>query len=148
MLKRTITYEDFDGVSQTEVFYFNLSKSEIVELEVEYKDGLEATLKRIVAEGDNKKLVEEWKKIVLLTYGVKSEDGKRFIKSDQLRTEFTQTPAYDALFMELATDAKAAADFINGVIPKDLAAQVANVQPQDKPAGGPPQIAPPLPPTA
>lgn len=140
MLKRDITYEDYNGETVTETFYFNLTKTEIVGLEVGYKEGLEAAIKRIVAAEDRAALITEFQKIVLLAYGVKSEDGKRFMKSDQLREEFSQTAAYDSLFMELATNDNAAADFINGVIPRDLSAEIQ----QDKPTVDVPF--PPLPP--
>ncbi|MET0786532.1 MAG: hypothetical protein ABWY25_07500 [Paenisporosarcina sp.] len=131
MLKRDITYEDFDGEKVTETFYFNLSRSEIIELEVEYKDGLKEALQRIVKAEDSKALIKEFKKIVLMAYGEKSSDGKRFVKSDAIREAFSQTAAYDQLFMELAMDDNAAATFIKGVIPKDFA------QEQDKPQGPP-----------
>ena len=127
MLKRDITYEDFNGETITETFYFNLTKTEIIELEVEYKVGLEETIKAIIKAQDNKSLIAEFKKIVLLAYGVKSEDGRRFIKSDKLREEFSQSAAYDALFMDMATNEDSGANFIMGIIPKDL-----NVD-QDKP---------------
>ncbi|MET0785758.1 MAG: hypothetical protein ABWY25_03555 [Paenisporosarcina sp.] len=128
MLKREITYENYDGTVLTETFYFNLTKSEIVELEVGYQGGLEATLRRIIDAKDNKTLIAEFKRLVLLSYGVKSEDGKRFVKSDQLREEFSQTAAYDTLFMELATDDDAAATFIKGVVPKDLSQAIEKAQ--------------------
>jgi hypothetical protein len=148
MLKRKITFEDFDGNPVTEEFYFNLTKSEIIELEVDYEGGLEATLKRIIANNDAKNLIKEFKRLVLLSYGVKSEDGKRFVKSDELRLGFSQTNAYDALFMELATNAEKAAEFVNGVMPRDLAALAAAQTPQDKPTGPPPSpLSPPAPPT-
>jgi hypothetical protein len=124
MLKHDITYENFDGEQVTETFYFNLTKTEIIELEVGYDGGLEATIKRIIAANENRKLVAEFKKIVLLAYGVKSEDGKRFIKSDQIREEFSQTAAYDELFIKLASDADYAADFIKGILPKGMAAEI------------------------
>lgn len=125
MLKRPITYTDFDDNVVTEDFYFNLTKSEMIELIVEKDEGLDEWLKRIVAMEDRRELISEFKRIILLTYGVKSPDGKRFVKSDELRSEFAQTPAYDALFMELATNENAAADFINGVMPKDLREEAA-----------------------
>jgi hypothetical protein len=125
MLKREITYEDFNGEKATDTYYFNLTKTEIITLEVSYEGGLEAALKRIVDTKDSKNLIAEFKRIILLAYGVKSEDGKRFIKSDQLRDEFSQTAAYDALFMELATNDEAAAVFIKGIIPKDMAQEAA-----------------------
>jgi len=124
MLKQDITYEDFNGEQATETLYFNLTKTEIIELEVSYKDGLEATLKRIIATQDNKQLVAEFKRIVLLAYGQKSEDGRRFIKSDELREEFSQTAAYDELFIKLSTDADFASEFIKGIIPKGIVTEV------------------------
>jgi hypothetical protein len=133
MLKRDITYEDFDGESVTESFYFNLTKTELIELEVGYKDGLQAAMQRIVKTSDRQALIAEFQKIILLSYGIKSEDGRRFVKSDQLREEFTQTPAYDALFMELATDDGAAATFIQGILPKGLAENVETVNVVDVP---------------
>ena len=120
MLKRDITYENFDGEQTTDTFYFNLTKSEIIELEVGYEGGLQAALQRIIRTNDSKSLISEFKKIVLSAYGVRSDDGKRFIKNDQLREEFSQTAAYDALFMDLATNDDAAATFIKGVVPKDF----------------------------
>ena len=124
MLIRPITYENFDGETVTETFHFNLSKSEIVELQVSYKEGLEAAIARIVRTEDKKKLIEEFKRIILLSYGERSEDGKRFVKNDELREAFSQTAAYDSLFIELATDDTAAADFIKGILPKDFAKEV------------------------
>ena len=136
MLKRTISFEDFNGEQASEVYYFNLSKSELIELEVGYKAGLQAALTKIIEAEDRQALVTEFKKIILLAYGVKSEDGKRFVKNDQLREEFQQTAAYQQLFMELALDSDKAAEFINGVLPKDMTV------PQDKPFTPP---APPAP---
>ena len=141
MLKRTISYEDFDGNLVTEVHYFNISNSELIELNVQYEGGAQAFFNRIIEAQDGKTIIEQFKKLILLAYGKKSEDGKRFIKNDELRDEFTQTLAYDALFMDLATNAAAGAEFVNGVIPKDLAAKVKAMTPQDKPTG------PPMPPS-
>lgn len=120
MLKRDITYEDFNGETVTETFYFNLTKTEIIQLQFGYEGGLEAAIRKIIESEDAKSLIEEFQKIVLAAYGVKSEDGKRFIKSEELRDEFKQTAAYDKLFMELATSEDAAAEFVKGVVPKDL----------------------------
>jgi hypothetical protein len=131
VLNRDITYEDFNGETVTETFYFNLTKTEIIELEVQYKTGLEETIKAIIKAEDNKSLIAEFKKIVLLAYGVKSDDGRRFIKNETLREEFAQSAAYDALFMEMASNEAVAAEFIMGVIPKDLTID------QDKPDGPP-----------
>lgn len=124
MLKRTVKYTDFNDQQVEEVLYFNLTKAELLELEVSESDGFGEGLQRIIAAKDNKALVAEFKRIILASYGKKSEDGKRFIKSKELREEFEQTAAYSELFMELATDDKAAADFIRGIIPSDMSANV------------------------
>lgn len=117
MLKKTITYTDYDGVERTEDFYFNLSKAEIAEMELSTAGGLDKTINRIVAEQDGKRIIALFKDLVLKSYGKKSDDGRRFIKSQELRDEFSQTEAYSDLFMELATDADAAAAFVNGIVP-------------------------------
>lgn len=123
MLKKTITYIDFDGNERTEDFYFNLTKAECMEMEADVAGGLTKFLEKIIAEQDKKRIVEYMKEFVLRAYGEKSLDGRRFDKSDAIRDSFAHTEAYSVLFMELANDAKAAADFFNGVIPN------ANTQP-------------------
>jgi len=117
MLKKTITYEDYDGNKRTEDFYFNLSKAEIMEMELSISGGMTQMLNRIVAEQDGEKIIKTFKEIILKAYGEKSPDGKRFVKSEELSTAFSQTEAFSQLFMELATDADAAAKFVNGIIP-------------------------------
>src|SRR6188768_4071496 len=114
MIKKTITFEDYNGTSRTEDFFFNLSKAELVELELSKKGGLAEFMKEIVASDDGQLIIEMFKKIVLLAYGQKSDDGRRFIKTPEMRSEFEQTEAYSELFVELATNADAAAAFING----------------------------------
>lgn len=120
MLKKTITYTDYNGNERTEDFYFNLSKAELAEMELSAEGGLAETLKRIIAAQDGKQLVAIFKDLVLRSYGEKSPDGKRFIKSEELRTAFSQTEAYSDLFMELATNDKAAVEFVNGIVPSDV----------------------------
>lgn len=117
MYVKTITFTDYDGEERTENFYFNLTKAEIAEMDLSVNGGFEAMVKSIIAEKDNAKLIKLFKDLILKAYGVKSTDGRRFIKSDQLREEFTQTEAYSELFMELVSDASAAADFINRITP-------------------------------
>ena len=119
MLKKTITYSDYNGVERTEDFYFNLSKAEVMEMEMSTSGGLAEMITRVVSAQDTPSIVKIFKDLVLKAYGVKSPDGRRFMKSEELATEFSQTEAYSILFMELATDAKAAADFVNGVIPNE-----------------------------
>ena len=124
MLKKTITYTDYNGVERTEDFYFNLSKAEIMEMEMSTTGGLAEMIQRIVQAQDAPAIIKIFKDLVLKAYGQKSPDGKRFIKSDVLREEFEQTEAYSNLFMELATDSDAAAAFVNGIVPADVGEKV------------------------
>lgn len=125
MLKKTITYEDFNGETVSEDFFFHLSQAELVELELSHKDGLSASLQRIVDAEDGKGIVTEFKKIILGAYGKKSSDGKRFVKNAQVREEFESSEAYSTLFMELVTNTDAAIEFINGIIPAKMAQEAA-----------------------
>lgn len=118
MLKKTMTYNDFDGKERTEEFFFNLSKAEVLEMEMGTTGGLAEKLKRIVAAQDSKEIIETFKVIILKAYGEKSPDGRRFIKSPEISEAFSQTEAYSDLFMELATSGKSAAEFINAIIPQ------------------------------
>lgn len=120
MLKKTIKYEDFDGNQREEDFYFNLTKTELMQMQLGTDGGLQKKIEKIISAQDTKQIIDIFKTIILESYGEKSDDGKRFIKSKELSDAFSQTPAYDILFMELATDDKAAANFINGVIPAGL----------------------------
>lgn len=117
MLKLTRTYNDYNGGTRTEDFYFNLTQAEITEMEVSVDGGLVEMINRIVSAQDGKQIIALFKDIILRAYGEKSPDGKRFIKSQELRDAFAQTEAYSDLFMELATDPDAAAKFVNGIIP-------------------------------
>lgn len=121
MLKKTIKYTDYNGVEREEDFYFNLSKAEIAEMELEIPGGMTAMLQRITAAKDTPSLVKIFKDLILRSYGEKSADGKRFVKSAELKESFSQTEAYSELFMELATNADSASAFINGIIPADVA---------------------------
>ena len=120
MLKKSITYIDYNGTERTEDFYFNLSKAEVMEMEMSTSGGLAETIQRVVATQDAPTLIKIFKDLILKSYGVKSIDGKRFEKSEKLSMEFAQTEAYSNLFMELATDSKSASEFVNGIIPADL----------------------------
>lgn len=120
MLKKTITYTDYDGNERTEDFYFNLSKVELVEMQLSEEGGLETYIKNIVDTKDVKRLVEIFKTLVLKAYGKRSEDGRRFYKDEQATKEFSQTAAFSEIFMELATNENRAVDFVNGIIPKSV----------------------------
>ena len=124
MLKKTIKYTDYNGVERTEDFYFNLSKAEIMEMQLTTVGGLDAYLKKIISAQDMPTLMRIFKDLILKSYGVKSDDGRRFIKNEKLREEFEQTEAYSILYMELSTDSESAAAFVNGIIPADVAKQL------------------------
>lgn len=123
MLKKTITYTDYNNVERTENFYFNLNKAELTELEMGTTGGYAEMITRISETKDVPSLIKIFKELILMAYGEKSQDGKRFMKSDEISTAFSQTEAYSNLFMELATDSAAAAAFVNGIMPSDLARQ-------------------------
>lgn len=127
MLKKTITYTNFDGDTVTEDFYFNMTKAELVELSLSETEDFGATLQAIVEAEDGAKIISYFKKIVLMSYGEKSEDGRRFLKSEDMANAFSHTEAYSQLFMELATNATAASVFVNGIMPADLMQEVAAV---------------------
>lgn len=127
MLKKTITYTNFNDEEVSEDHFFHLSKAELVELELSHQDGLSEALKRIIDAQDGKAIIAEFKKIILGSYGRKSVDGKRFIKTQELRDEFESSEAYSTLFMELVTNTDAAIDFINGIVPQGLEADAAKV---------------------
>lgn len=124
MIKQTLTYNDVDGNPVTDDFYFNLSKAEIFELEVAYsEDGKKSftdALKEIAESGNPRLILDTFKDIIGRSYGVRSEDGKRFIKSPELFKEFTETEAYSEFYFSLCTDANKAAEFIAGLLPKNL----------------------------
>lgn len=120
MLKKTMTYTDYNGVERTEDFYFNLTKAELMEMEMGTTGGLAETIKRIVDAKDAPSIIKIFKDLVLKSYGVKSPDGRKFIKSEEIALEFSQTEAYSDLFMELATNDKAAAEFVNGIMPANI----------------------------
>jgi hypothetical protein len=137
MLRKTITYTDFNGEEAREDFYFNMTRAELVELEFSMEGGFSETMKRMIEtdpEGkvNGKIIMEEMKKLLLKSYGVKSPDGKRFVKNDRLRQDFESSEAYSVLFMDLVTDADAAATFINGIMPANLVEEIAKMPEAEK----------------
>ena len=117
MLKETVKYVDYNGTERTEDFYFNLTEAEIMEMELSTSGGLAEQITNIVNAKDAPAIIKIFKDLVLKAYGEKSPDGRRFMKSDGIATAFSQTEAYSKLFMKLATDADAAARFVNGIVP-------------------------------
>lgn len=126
MIKKTIKYEDYNGLVRAEDFYFNLTRAELIEMEFVDEAGIGFTesIRGLMTEPENGEIVKIIKHILLKSYGEKSPDGKRFVKNDELREAFEQSPAYDTLYMELATNAEAAAQFFNGLLPASISSQV------------------------
>lgn len=135
MLKRNITYTDYHGETMTKEFRFHLTKTELVGLEVKYKNGLEQALRDVIKTGDRKAMLLLFQDLILDSYGVVSDDGSQFMKSPEARAAFERSAAYDALFVELASDPNSAGDFINGIVPDDIAELAKE---QDKPMSPPP----------
>ncbi len=124
MVVKKIKYVDFNGVEREEEFMFNLTEAEITEMELTTDGGLSDSIKKIIAAQNTPQIIETFKMLLLKSYGEKSADGRRFIKSEELSKEFTQTNAYSQLFMELAYDDNAAIAFINGIIPESMRERV------------------------
>lgn len=118
MLKKTITYTDYDGLERTEEFRFNLTKAELVDMELTTAGTFSETMKRIIAEKDIIRIAKLFKELLLNSYGVKSDDGKRFVKSQELSEAFSQTEAYSDLYIELLSNPEEAAKFFAEVAPK------------------------------
>lgn len=126
MLKKTIKYEDYDGNEREEVHYFNISAAELTELQLSEPGGLAQKLQDVVDAQDFSEILRIFKDLILLSYGKKSLDGKRFIKKEngvRLADEFAETEAYSTLFMEMASDENAAVEFIKGILPKEVATE-------------------------
>lgn len=128
MLTHKITYEDFNGNTVTDTLYFNLNKIEIMEINAKHDGGLEKFLDQSLKTEDFKNLLSEFKTIILMSYGEKSEDGKRFVKSPELQKEFSQSLAFDELFTQFLTNEQFMSYFVMEVIPKDFAKQVEEMQ--------------------
>lgn len=132
MLVLNRTYAGYDGKEHTEDFYFNLSQAEIAEMELEASGGLVETMQKLVDAKDGKAIIKIIKSIILKSYGVMSEDGKRFIKKQENTDAFEQTEAYSDIFMELAFDEEAMSNFIVGVLPTKLQNEIKNKLPEIK----------------
>jgi AAA15 family ATPase/GTPase len=147
MLKRSITYTDFDDEEVTEEFYFNLSKTEIIAMETKKKGGFSAWIQEMVKIEDTPVLMKEFETFILMTYGEKSPDGKRFVKTDEIQNQFKYSAAYDVLFWELFTDEEKMADFVAGVMPKEAQEKAREeIAKQKATTEISPPTAPPIPP--
>ena len=129
MVVEKIKYTDFNGLEIEEEFMFNLTEAEITEMELTTDGGLSDSIKKIIAAQDTPQIIKVFKMLLLKSYGEKSADGRRFVKSDKLSEEFAQTNAYSQLFMKLATDDKAAVAFINGIMPDSMQEKAAGNNP-------------------
>lgn len=128
MHKETITYFDYNGEQRTEDFLFNFNMAEIAEIQLSIDGGMADKLRKIEQKKDVPEAIKFFKELIYKSYGEKSADGRRFIKSKELSDAFSQTEAYSNLYMALISDSKKAADFINGVVPADLAKKAAELE--------------------
>lgn len=135
MYKKTIKYKDYEGNDREEDFYFNLSKAELMEYLM--GDGgytIDKVLERIYKESNGKKICETFRNLIYISYGEKSLDGRRFIKTDEVKRSFMETEAYSALFMDIIGDTKKSIEFVTGIIPKELADEVRKAMEDNKDA--------------
>lgn len=153
MLKKTIKYKTFDGEDAEDTYYFHISEPEIVDLDVEFKGGFGRMITKLAETNDERELIEMFKRIIRLSIGEKSADGKQFKKSQEIVDDFVSSAAYVALFLELGRDDDAAANFVKGILPAEVVQAMADEgklpqkRDQDKPEGPPPSRSP-LPPTS
>ena len=127
MIKKTVTYTDYNGEKRTETFYFHYSEAEILDMEMSEEGSFAERIQRIIDAKDKTALMKLVKKFVIDAYGVKSEDGKRFMKNDDVKAAFLECPAYSDIFMDTVTDDELAAEFVNGVIPSSMKDRVAKL---------------------
>lgn len=123
MLKKTISFTNWNDEACEQTFYFNLTQTELAQLEYSHKGGLTEWIKKAVETRDGKVILDTFEEIIKATYGEKSLDGMSFLKSDEIFNRFKGSPAYDVLYMELVTDGEKAAQFIIDCMPKDLRAE-------------------------
>lgn len=124
MIKERITYTDYNGNERTEDFWFNITQAEATEMEMSVDGGISNMLRRIIDSNDTPSIIKTFKELILKAYGEKTPDGKRFMKSEEISRAFSETEAYSVLFMKLATNAEAAAAFVNGILPSDGRQQI------------------------
>lgn len=132
MIKKTITYTDYNGLERTEDFYFNLTKQELMNVQFGTVGGFAEMVEKIVQTKDQPGLIKIFSDFIDKSYGVKSADGRRFMKSPEILAEFKETEAYSQLYMDLATNDKLASEFINGVVPADIAKEAAALAAKNK----------------
>ena len=124
MLKKTVTYKDYNGIERTEDHFFNMNEAEIAKMEMSVNGGLTTHLRRVLAAQDQVAIIDLVDDLLKRSYGVKSIDGRKFEKSEAIWNEFKNTEAYSIIFMEVAFNAEKASEFVNGILPADLAEKV------------------------
>lgn len=129
----TKTYTDWNGMERTEDFRFNFTKAELMEMQYEQEGGMREYLQRIIDSKNQKEIMRLFKELVLNAYGEKSDDGKHFLKNEDIKAKFAATPVYSEIFMELSTDADAASAFVNGIMPADIDRAAFNAKPGQAP---------------
>lgn len=131
MIKKTITFTDYNGVERTEDHWFNLTETELMRLQMSAKGGLDTILKGLIASQDGAAIIATIEDIVQKAYGVRGLDGRQFIKNENVLNEFTQTEAYSQLIMELVTNADEAAKFVKGIMPAKIQAEAEKMDVKD-----------------
>ena len=124
MYKKTVTYTDYNDNERTEDFYFSFTKAELLDKQMSVAGGYATVIDNIAKTKDLPAMIKIFKELVMEAYGVKSDDGRRFVKSEELTREFMETPAFSEIYMGLVTDDEAAAEFINKVFPSSLVAEI------------------------
>ena len=133
MYRTDVTYENFDGEQVTETCYFNLTKAEMLQLQLQYPEGYQVYLQRLVDDNNRKAMIDEFKHILSMSYGERSADGRKFIKSEEISNAFMASEAYSELFIKLVSEEGYAEKFMSAVMPKDIVAQLpSNALPTSK----------------
>lgn len=133
MLTKTITYTDFNDNERTEDFYFHLSEREIMNLHTKYDGGLDGAIEAMVQSNDIHELLAVLQEIILLSYGVKSADGKSFVKSDEVKQQFEYSAAFSELYLDLLSDEQNAVDFIKNLLPTKAQKRIEELEAEAKP---------------
>lgn len=124
MYRTDVTYENFEGEQVTETCYFNLTKAEMLQLQLQYPEGYQTYLQRLVDDNNRKAMIEEFKHILSMSYGERSADGRKFVKSEEISNAFMASEAYSELFLKFISEEGYVEKFMNAVMPKDIVAQL------------------------
>lgn len=120
MVRREIKFTDFNGKSQTEVGYFNINKAELGKLQMRHNGTYLDYLKLL---SERKKVEEMYNfvyELILDSYGEKDPEGRKFIKTPEMRTDFEQSLAFSEMIVDLVSNPDDLANFVKGIMPPDL----------------------------